>query len=148
MENLSKTIAEVKSALDQATHLIAENESLRAENKRLQEQELHRSANTNPKRDLKIAQRAFEQGEASVFFQLRDNEYETEYSIEESCYSDGFEVSFCKDVDIEIPVNDMIDGLYTRDMQETIDEMLINEVLEGVDAALEADVIPTDSNLA
>ena len=148
MENLSKTIAEVKSALDQATHLIAENESLRAENKRLQEQELNRSANTNPKRDLKIAQRAFEQGEASVFFQLRDNQYETEYSVEESCYSDGFECSFCKDVDIEVSVNAVIDDFYARDMQETIDEMLINEVLPQVNAALELDVIPTDSNLA
>lgn len=144
MDNLTKTIAEVKSALDQATHILAENEALRNENKRLREQELHRSANTNPKRDLKIAQMSYEAGVQSVLEQLQ-GEYETEYAIDESCYSDGFEINYCKEVDICIPINEMLDAHYDKDMQETTDEFLVNEVLTSVDSALEADVIPTDS---
>ncbi len=132
MEDLSKTIAEVKSALDQATHLIAENESLRAENKRLQEL----GEGSSPKRDLRIAQCAFEQGIESVFFQLRDNDFETEVDIDEQISENGFEVQFYKSVDVSIEVNRVIDDLYERDSQGQIDDMLTEEVIRQVNEEL------------
>ena len=128
MEDLSKTIAEVKSALDQATHLIAENESLRAENKRLQES----GEGSSPKRDLMIAQRAFEQGIESVFFQLRDNDFETEVDIDEQISENGFEVQFYKSLDVSIEVNKVIDDLYEIGSQGEIDDMLTEEVIRQV----------------
>jgi outer membrane lipopolysaccharide assembly protein LptE/RlpB len=129
MEDLSKTIAEVKSALDQATQMLDENQSLRDEI-----QSLKASPNANrSQRELKIAQLAFEQGIESVFSQLRDEEYETEYSIEESCYENGFEVTFNKDVDVSIPLNDIIDNHYDKEhTQEVIDAMLMDEVINQV----------------
>ena len=66
MENLSKTIAEVKSALDQATQMLDENQSLRDE---IQSLKSSPNAHRN-ERELRIAQLAFEQGIESVFFQL------------------------------------------------------------------------------
>jgi len=128
MEDLSKTIAEVKSALDQATHLIAENESLRAENKRLQES----GEGSSPKRDLRIAQCAFEQGIESVFFQLRDNDFDTEVDIDEQISENGFEVQFYKSLDVSIEVNKVIDDLYCMGSQGEIDDMLTEEVIRQV----------------
>ena len=128
MEDLSKTIAEVKSALDQATHLIAENESLRAENKRLQES----GEGSSPKRDLRIAQCAFEQGIESVFFQLRDNDFETEVDIDEQISENGFEVQYYKSLDVSIEVNKVIDDLYEIGSQGEIDDMLTEEVIRQV----------------
>jgi hypothetical protein len=132
MEDLSKTIAEVKSALDQATHLIAENESLRAENKRLQES----GEGSSPKRDLRIAQCAFEQGIESVFFQLRDNDFETEVDIDEQISENGFEVQFYKSLDVSIEVNKVIDDLYEIGSQGEIDDMLTEEVIRQVNEEL------------
>jgi hypothetical protein len=132
MEDLSKTIAEVKSALDQATHLIAENESLRAENKRLQES----GEGSSPKRDLRIAQCAFEQGIESVFFQLRDNDFETEVDIDEQISENGFEVQFYKSLDVSIEVNKVIDDLYEIGNQAEIDDMLTDEVIRQVNEEL------------
>ena len=133
MNNLSKTIAEVKSALDQATIMLDENQTLRDEIRSLKASpNAHRN-----ERELRIAQLAFEQGIESVLSQLRDEEYETEHSIEESCYENGFEVTFNKDVDVSIPLNDMIDNYYDKELtQEVIDAMLKDEVIAQVDAGL------------
>ena len=129
MENLSKTIAEVKSALDQATQMLDENQSLRDE---IQSLKLSPNAHRN-ERELRIAQLSFEQGIESVLSQLRDNEFETEHSVEESCYENGFEVTFQKEVDVCIPTSEIIDEYYSKEeSQEVIDEMLKNEVINQI----------------
>ena len=92
MNNLSKTIAEVKSALDQATKMLDENQTLRDEI-----QTLKASPNTHRRqRELKIAQLSFKQGIESVLFQLRENDHETEHSIEESSYDNGFDLTLVR----------------------------------------------------
>ena len=108
MEDLSKTIAEVKSALDQATQML----------------------------DLRIAQLAFEQGIESVFFQLRDNDFETEVDIDEQISENGFEVQFYKSLDVSIEVNKVIDDLYEIGSQGEIDDMLTDEVIRQVNEEL------------
>ena len=132
MENLSKTIAEVKSALDQATQMLDENQTLRDE---IQSFKSSPNAHRN-ERELRIAQLAFEQGVEYVLNQLRDNEFETEHSVEESCYENGFEVTFQKEVDVCIPTSEIIEEYYSKDTQDFIDEMLKNEAIAQVDAGL------------
>tara|TARA_R110002012_G_scaffold267424_2_gene451218 strand:+ start:489 stop:887 length:399 start_codon:yes stop_codon:yes gene_type:complete len=132
MNNLSKTIAEVKSALDQATKMLDENQTLRDEI-----QSLKASPNTHRRqRELKIAQLAFKQGIESVLFQLRENDHEIEHSIEESAYESGFDITFSKDVEISIPISEIIDEHYSEESQEVIDTMLWDEVIAQVDAGL------------
>lgn len=132
MNNLSKTIAEVKSALDQATKMLDENQTLRDEI-----QTLKASPNTHRRqRELKIAQLSFKQGIESVLFQLRENDHETEHSIEESSYDNGFDLTFSKDVEISIPISEIIDEHYVEESQEVIDTMLLDEVIAQVDAGL------------
>ena len=132
MENLSKTIAEVKSALDQATQMLDENQSLRDE---IQSLKLSPNAHRN-ERELRIAQLAFEQGIESVFFQLRDNDFETEVDIDEQISENGFEVQFYKSLDVSVEVNKVIDDLYEIGSQGEIDEMLTDEVIRQVNEEL------------
>jgi hypothetical protein len=132
MENLSKTIAEVKSALDQATRMLDENQSLRDE---IQSLKSSPNAHRN-ERELRIAQLAFEQGIESVFFQLRDNDFETEVDIDEQISENGFEVQFYKSLDVSVEVNKVIDDLYEIGSQGEIDEMLTDEVIRQVNEEL------------
>ena len=113
MENLSKTLAEVKSALDQATQMLDENETLREELKTLKGLYKSRTQNesgTTPQRELKVIEMAYQAGREAVIGQLRFTRYETTHDVEESTYSDGFEVQFSKEVDIEIEVDAVLDG--------------------------------------
>ena len=128
MEDLSKTIAEVKSALDQATRMLDENQSLRDE---IQSLKSSPNAHRN-ERELRIAQLAFEQGIESVFFQLRDNDFETEVDIDEQISENGFEVQFYKSLDVSVEVNKVIDDLYEIGSQGEIDDMLTEEVIRQV----------------
>ena len=132
MEDLSKTIAEVKSALDQATRMLDENQSLRDE---IQSLKSSPNAHRN-ERELRIAQLAFEQGIESVFFQLRDNDFETEVDIDEQISENGFEVQFYKSLDVSVEVNKVIDDLYEIGSQGEIDEMLTDEVIRQVNEEL------------
>ena len=132
MNNLSKTIAEVKSALDQATIMLDENQTLRDEIRSLKASpNAHRN-----ERELRIAQLAFEQGIESVFFQLRDNDFETEVDIDEQISENGFEVQFYKSLDVSVEVNKVIDDLYEIGSQGEIDEMLTDEVIRQVNEEL------------
>lgn len=129
MENLSKTIAEVKSALDQATQMLDENQSLKEEIQRLKS-----NPNTNSaERELRLVMSGYEQGRDSVLNQLSDEDYETEVDIDEQLEENGFEVRFYKSVDTSIRVNDVIEELYedyTQESIETASREIINQVNE------------------
>ena len=129
MENLSKTIAEVKSALDQATQMLDENQSLKEEIQRLKS-----NPNTNSaERELRLVMSGYEQGRDSVLNQLSDEDYETEVDIDEQLEENGFDVRFYKSVDTSIRVNDVIEQLYeeyTQESIETASREIINQVNE------------------
>lgn len=129
MENLSKTIAEVKSALDQATQMLDENQSLKEEIHRLKS-----NPNTNSaEREQRLVISGYEQGRDSVLNQLSDHDFETEVDIDEQLEENGFEVRFYKSVDTSIRVNDVLEELYDEYSEESIEEVareIINQVNE------------------
>ena len=138
MEHLTKTIAEVKSALDQATQVLDENQTLREEI-----QSLKASPNTHRnERDLKVIEMAFNAGRESVIEQLRNESYNTKHDIEETTYSDGFEVTFNKEVEIEICVDSILDECYEEEEMDSDDfKKLQEEIRHTLDSQLETDVL-------
>tara|TARA_R110002126_G_scaffold78322_2_gene195141 strand:- start:57 stop:500 length:444 start_codon:yes stop_codon:yes gene_type:complete len=135
MEHLIKTIAEVKSALDQATQMLEENQTLREEIQSLKASQ----TSTTPERDLKVIEMAFKAGRDEVLGQLRNQSYETTHEIDESTYSDGFEIQFTQEVQVEIELESVLDYVYT---EEEIDlEQLQAEILHSIDSVLENDVL-------
>ena len=135
MENFTKTIAEVKSALDQATQMLEENQTLREEI-----QSLKASPNTHSsKRELKVLEMAFQAGRDEVLGQLRNQSYETTHEIDESTYSEGFEIQFTQEVQVEIELEAVLDYVYT---EEEIDlEQLQAEILHSIDSVLENETV-------
>ena len=135
MEHLIKTIAEVKSALDQATQMLDENQTLREEI-----QKLKASPNTHSnERDLKVIEMAFKAGRDEVLGQLRNQSYETTHEIDESTYSEGFEIQFTQEVQVEIELEAVLDYVYT---EEEIDlEQLQAEILHSIDSVLENETV-------
>lgn len=129
MENFTKTIAEVKSALDQATQMLEENQTLREEI-----QSLKASPNTHSnERDLKVLEMAFKAGRDQVLEQLRNQSYETTHEIDESTYSDGFEIQFTQEVQVEIDLETVIDSIYEEELMDSDDlEKLQAEILQAV----------------
>lgn len=129
MENLSKTIAEVKSALDQATQMLDENQSLKEEIQRLKS-----NPNTNSaEREQRLVISGYEQGRDSVLNQLSGQDYETEVDIEEEMEGNGFDVRFYRSVDTRIKVDDVLEELYDNYSEESIEEVareIINQVNE------------------
>jgi len=138
MEHLTKTIAEVKSALDQATQVLEENQTLREEIKSLKESQ----TGTASIEDLKVLEMAYQAGRDAVIGQLRFASYETSHEIEKSTYSDGFEVSFCKEVEIEISVDAIIDECYEEEEMDSDDFKKLQEDIQfTLKAQLETDVL-------
>ena len=129
MENLSKTIAEVKSALDQATQMLDENQSLKEEIQRLKS-----NPNTNSaEREKRLIICGYEQGRDSVLNQLHDQDFETEVDIEEEMEGNGFDVRFYRSVDTSIKVNDVLEELYDNYSEESIEAValeIVNQVNE------------------
>lgn len=155
MEHLIKTIAEVKSALTQATEVIDENQMLKKKLTELRQTILDMSdtqnllteqvalkespTGTNPIRDLKVIEMAYEAGRDAVIGQLRMARYETTHEIDESTYSDGFEVQYTQEVEVEIEVDSVIDECYEE--EEVNLEQLKEEIYHSVDTLLESDVL-------
>ncbi len=134
MENFTKTIAEVKSALDQATQMLEENQTLREEI-----QSLKASPNTHSnERDLKVLEMAYQAGRDAVIGQLRNQSYETTHEIDESTYSDGFEIQFTQEVDIEIDLETVIDSIYDELEMDSDDFKKLQEEIEFTLAAQRA----------
>lgn len=127
MEQLIKTIAEVKSALDQATLLVDENTQLKEELKTLKAQQVSPAA-------YEVAKKAFKAGERAILEQLEGQEFSTTKDIEESIYEGGFEVSFCNEVDIEISLDEVVseviematDSMIADCCQEWVTELATN----------------------
>ena len=138
MENLSKTIAEVKSALDQATQMLDENQTLREEI-----QSLKASPNTHSnERDLKVLEMAYQAGRDAVVGQLRMESYHTSHEIEETTYSDGFEVTFNKEVEIEICVDSILEECYEEEDMDSDDfQKLQEEIRHTLDSQLETETV-------
>ena len=138
MEHLTKTIAEVKSALDQATQVLEENQTLREEIQSLKESQ----TGTASIEDLKVIEMAFNAGRESVIEQLRNESYNTTHDIEETTYSDGFEVTFNKEVKIEICVDSILDECYEEEEMDSDDlKKLQEEIRHTLDSQLETDVL-------
>lgn len=138
MEHLTKTIAEVKSALDQATQVLEENQTLREEIKSLKESQ----TGTASIEDLKVLEMAYQAGRDAVVGQLRFARYETTHEVEESTYSDGFEVQFSKEVEIEIEVDSVIDECYEEEEMDSDDfKKLQEEIRHTLASQLETDVL-------
>ncbi len=138
MEQLTKTIAEVKTALDQATQVLEENQTLREEIKSLKESQ----TGTASIEDLKVLKMAYQAGRDAVIGQLRFESYETTHEVEESTYSDGFEVQFSKEVEIEISVDAIIDECYEEEEMDSDDFKKLQEDIQfTLKAQLETDVL-------
>ena len=138
MEHLIKTIAEVKSALDQATQMLEENQALREEIKSLKENQ----TGTAPIEDLKVLEMAYQAGRDAVVGQLRMESYHTSHEIEETTYSDGFEVTFNKEVEIEICVDSIIEECYEEEDMDSDDfQKLQEEIRHTLDSQLETETV-------
>tara|TARA_R110000751_G_scaffold1166_3_gene4524 strand:- start:2205 stop:2627 length:423 start_codon:yes stop_codon:yes gene_type:complete len=138
MENFTKTLAEVKSALDQATQMLEENQTLREEIKNLKASQ----RSTTPQRDLKVIEMAYQAGREAVIEQLNNQSYETTHEIDESTDSDGFEIQFSKEVEIEIDVEKVIDDCYSEEFMGRDDfENLQVEILHSIDSVLENEIV-------
>tara|TARA_R110000796_G_scaffold12265_1_gene40672 strand:+ start:1158 stop:1580 length:423 start_codon:yes stop_codon:yes gene_type:complete len=138
MENFTKTIAEVKSALDQATQMLEENQTLREEI-----QSLKASPNTHSnERDLKVLEMAFKAGRDQVLGQLRNQSYETTHEIDESTYSDGFEITYTKEVNVEIDLETVLDYIYKEELMDSDDlEKLQEEISHTLTSQLENETV-------
>tara|TARA_R110002012_G_scaffold197522_2_gene366105 strand:+ start:27007 stop:27483 length:477 start_codon:yes stop_codon:yes gene_type:complete len=147
MDYLKGKVEEVQSALNNISGLINEREEHLAHIERLQELNTrllkeaqsndNGSPNTKAKRDLKIAQIAFQEGTKYVLEQLQGQTYDTDYNIEESVYDNSFSVTFEKEVEVCIDVDDMLSEIYEDYLQENIDKMFDNVVLPEIDEAPE-----------
>ena len=152
MENFTKTIAEVKSALDQATQMLEERTEHMAHIKNLQElnAQLLKEAqsndndmpNTQAKRELKVLEMAFKAGRDQVLGQLRNQSYGTTHEIDESTYSDGFEIQFTQEVEIEICFDSIIDECYEEEDMDSDDfQKLQEEIRHTLDSQLETETV-------
>tara|TARA_R110002050_G_scaffold39563_3_gene96757 strand:+ start:4246 stop:4668 length:423 start_codon:yes stop_codon:yes gene_type:complete len=138
MENFTKTIAEVKSALDQATQMLEENQTLREEIQSLKAS----PTSSNPTRDLKVLEMAFKAGRDQVLEQLRNQSYETTHEIDESTYSDGFEIQFTQEVQVEIDLEVVIDSIYEEELMDSDDlEKLQEEIRHTLTSKLENETV-------
>lgn len=96
---------------------------------------------------LKALKLAYTDGRECVLNQLSRECYEFDYSVEECYYGGGFDISFSKEVEIEVETDDIINEFVSPMVDEDVEEHLMTIVAKMADweAEEEKEEVLTDA---
>ena len=87
----------------------------------------------SPETLLKALKMAYTDGRECVLNQLSRECYEFDYDVEETYYGGGFEISFSKEVEIEVDTDDIINEFVSEMVDEDVEEHLMTIVAKMAD---------------